>query len=76
MSYYLRVSDDAGNSAWFNNSWLALDEIRSSFGKVSPHNVYEYQYNVKLHRGGILYTTEYVEFPSESEATMFVLRWS
>ena len=77
MSYMLKIADDAfgPNEPWFNNSWLAMDDARKIY-KSDPHQLYEKIYNVKLHKGGLLKSAEYIEFPSEADAIIFLLKWS
>jgi hypothetical protein len=77
MSYRLKIADNAFSPSepWFNKSWLAMDDARKIY-KSSPHQLYEKIYNVKLHQGGTLKSAEYIEFPSEADAIMFLLRWS
>lgn len=77
MSYRLLLCKDGYslNKSWFNNSWFAMDDIRKAY-EYDPHTLYEKIYNVKIVRGKRMKDPDYVEFPSEEEATMFVLKWS
>lgn len=55
---------------WFEKSWDALDRIGVS------QSTYEKTYNVKLVFNEPGATISDVEFPSEADATMFILRWT
>lgn len=58
------------NSSWFDASYEAMPK-RSHL--VKDHwDEYAAYYNVKIH----FREKVYVEFPTEAEATMFMLRWS
>lgn len=55
---------------WFINSWDALERNGVS------QKLYEKHHNVKLIYSSSGSTISVVEFPSEDDAIMFMLRWS
>lgn len=78
----MRLYMQEGNTIWYDNSMAPIVEEARSGGLAYKHkfqsakaiyNLYCKRYGVKLNfNGGYL---EYVEFPSEDEAVMFMLRW-
>ena len=66
----LRIFDDAENyHSWYRNSADAIRRPPQHFYKD-----YAFAYNVKLHVNK--YGLDAIEFPSEEEALMFMLKWS
>jgi len=59
---------------WFKKSMADVVRIISK-NDLDPYKFYQAQYNVKLHCNSFQ-VIEQVEFPSEKEATLFMLRWS
>jgi hypothetical protein len=58
------------------NAWKALE---AKLKVPTPHNVHQKfprEYNVKLHYTGAIRELKYIEFPSDADFTMFILKWS
>lgn len=78
MSYRIRISPiDNRKPKWYINSFepiLADIQVKNRHDR-RPHAVWEktYGYEIKFDKWGFAIG---VEFPSEAEATMFMLRWS
>lgn len=66
------------SSIWVDNSIIPIVEyIKKNVGDRLDLLVgfYEHEYNVKVHTiGGTIWSD--VEFPSEDDAIMFILKWS
>ena len=60
--------DFAEYQSWFRKSMDAVNQ------RFNLHRSYEAQYNVKVHANSFSVVTQ-IEFPSEEEATLFMLRW-
>lgn len=59
---------------WFKKSMADIMRIASKHG-FDLYKFYEAQYNVKLCENSFS-VIEQIEFPSEQDALLFVLRWS
>ncbi len=75
--------DDEGAESWFVNSYNVIDPPDSEHQEVEESDrKYERRFKVKLlvdnpdPKNPHTYYVTGVEFPSEGDATMFILRWA
>lgn len=71
MSFRLKTNNDKKHHAWFFNAWLDAVKNEPQPNKKTFNYVFEQVYGYKL--GPF---AEFVVFPSQEEATMFLLKWS
>lgn len=78
MSYIISLRPFAGgNPTWFHNSFSSIieEERKAGRGIIHIHRIWQEQYGYEFLTDQYGFV-EGVVFPSEEEATMFLLKWS
>ena len=78
MSYRLNIynTNESYYDSWFINSWNALEDVRGKLTGLNSSHIYAKIYNVKVDGDIPFDMVESVEFESEDDAIMFMLKWS
>lgn len=69
MSYKVSTNNGSMYHKWFYEAWVAVNAVNNE--NKGFHDVYINHYGYKVDQ-----YVDHVIFPSEEEATMFMLRWS
>lgn len=61
----------------YSNAYDALKIKLNDPTSLIIHEIFPDEYNVKLiYEGSMFKTLKYIEFPSDADFTMFILKWS